>query len=71
MQGREKKNSDIPEIFEKKMQDLEVRLTNNMKTSDRIQLDRIIEGLEEVNKKITTESVKTTFIELVDTLKKI
>lgn len=65
------KNSDIPEIFEKKMQDLEVRLTNNMKTSDRIQLDRIIEGLEEVNKKITTESVKTTFIELVDTLKKI
>ena len=53
------------------MHDLEVRMTTNMKESDRIQLDRIIKGLEEVNNKITTESVKTTFIELVDTLKKI
>ena len=42
-----------------------------MRELDRKHLEKIILGLEEVNKKITTEEVKTTFIELVETLKKI
>ena len=42
-----------------------------MKELDRQNLREIIKCLEEVNKKIITEEVKTTFIELVETLKKI
>ena len=64
-------NSEISKIYEDKIQELETRLTVNMKELDRKHLDKIIKGLEEVNSKITTEAVKTTFIELVETLKKV
>ena len=65
------KNPVTSKIYEDKIQELEQRLTANMRELDRRHLEKIISGLEEVNKKITTEEVKTTFIELVETLKKI
>ena len=64
-------NSECAEELEKRIHDLEVKMTNKMVESDRILLVKIIKGLEEVNNKITTEAVKVSFGELVDTLKKI
>ena len=65
------RNPVTSKTYEDKIQELEKRLTVNMKELDRQNLREIIKCLEEVNKKIITEEVKTTFIELVETLKKI
>ena len=65
------RNPVTSKTYEDKIQELERRLTVNMKELDRQNLGEIIKCLEEVNKKIITEEVKTTFIELVETLKKI
>ena len=65
------RNPVTSKTYEDKIQELEKRLTVNMKELDRQNLGEIIKCLEEVNKKIITEEVKTTFIELVETLKKI
>ena len=46
-------NSECAEEHEKRIHDLEVKMTNKMVESDRILLVKIIKGLEEVNNKIT------------------